>query len=54
MAVIPQKMCQYGALWRANYDSFSIAGLCFVDKIYQTLSQIHGVHIRNCIKDQNI
>ena len=54
MAVIPEKLCHYGAVKRVNYDSFSIAGLCFVDKIYQTLSQIRGVHIHNCIKGHNI
>ena len=35
-------------LWRVNYDLFSTARLCFADKIYQTVSQIHGLDVRNC------
>jgi len=54
MAVILKICVIMEQLWRVNYDSFSTAGLCFADKIYQTVSQIHGVHICNCIKGHNI
>jgi len=54
MAVIPKEKCVImEQLWTVNYDSFSTARLYFADKIYQTVSQIHGVHIRNCIKGHN-
>jgi len=54
MVVIPEKNVIMKQLWRVNYESFSIAGLCFVHKIYKNVSQIYGMHIRNCIKSQYI
>ena len=50
----PKKWVIIEQLLRINYDSFSTAGLCFADKICRTLSQIHGVYIRNCIMGHNI
>jgi len=46
MTVIPEKKM---SLW-SSYG----ARFFFVDKIFQTLSQIQGLHIPNCINGHNI